>query len=215
MSSTDEKPGLFNLKNTNYNPQLFYVYSLTTFLIFLGNVLIIYYSLKNFVAIALLPIFLVILIYLVGVSYSEYKAKFDFIKTTTSGVEFHHSPKVMHMGWLPKKGVIRFNEIQTVNVIQIKSGFNLLEERMNQAKLQADGYVNSVMKRQLLLEITKKDGKIVRIGERLPSSGLIQVAILIESGAKLGNLFSSFAEKFPNATNMAKNFYSKIFKKGN
>lgn len=213
MSNNEEKSGLFNLKNSNYNPQLFYLFSVITFIFLVVIVTTIYFSMKNFVVIAILPLFFFLLVFIVGVAYSEYQARFDFIKTTTSGVEFHHSPKMLHMGWLPTKGIIKFSEIQAVNVLQIKSGFNLLEERMKQAQMQAEGYIDSIVKKQLILEINTKDGRTFRIGERLPSTGLIQVAIFIESGAKLGDLYSKFAEKFPNATNMAKNLYSKFFKK--
>ena len=206
---SEDKSGLFHLKNTNYNPNLFMLFSFISFVFLVAIIGVIYISLNTLSYIALVPIFLFLMIYFVGISYSEYNARYDFIKTTTSGVEYCHSPKFLHIGWLPKKGVLKYTDIQSINLIQIQSGLDLLEQRMKQTQLQPESFLN----KQLLLDIHTKDGKSIKIGERLSSAGLVQLAVFIESGAKLGDLFANFAEKFPNAANVAKNLYSKFFKK--
>ena len=208
MSSTEEKPNPFYLKNTKYNPNVYSTMFLIAFVSFVVLIVLSYYTMKYSQLFLLIPIPLITFIYFSGVSYSEYQAKFDYIKTTTSGVEYHHSPKISH-GWLPKSGLIRYSDIKSIRIIQIKTGLDLLEERMKQAQFQADGFI----KKPLLLEITLKNEKVIRIGERLSSSGLIQAAVFIESGAKLGDLFKSFSEKFPNVANAAKNLFSKFIKK--
>jgi hypothetical protein len=208
MSEPEEKFNPFHLKNSNYDTNNFYLFISITFLLLISFGISIYYSMTNNFYIIYTLITGLVIIYLGGVSYTEYQSRYDFIKTTSNGVEFHHSPKFMHLGWLPQKGLVKYGEIDSIRIIQIKTGLDLLEERMKQAQFQPEGFI----KKQLSLEITKKDGKILRIGERLPSSGLIQAAIFIESGAKLGNLFSSFANKFPNVANVAKNIFSKVFK---
>ena len=209
MSSTNEGLSPFNLKNINYKSDAFLLFSLVSFVLLVLLGVAGYYSLTNSNMFLVIPVAFITFIYFAGLAYSEYQARYDFLKTTTSGVEYHHSPKFMHFGWLPTSGLIKYSDIQSINIIQIKTGLDLLEERMKQAQFQVDGFI----KKQLLLEIHLKDGKTLRIGERLPSAGLIQAAIFIESGAKLGDLFSSFAEKFPNVANVAKNVFNKFFKK--
>lgn len=208
MSSPEENTSPFYLKNNNFNPNLYSTMFLIAFVSFVLTIVLGYYSLSNTKLLLLIPAPLFLFFYFLGVSYTEYQAKQDYIKTTTSGVEYYHSPKFTH-GWLPKKGFVKYSEIKSIRIIQIKTGLDLLEERMKQAQFQADGFI----KKQLLLEITLKNNKVLRIGERLSSKGLIQAAVLIESGAKLGDLFSSFAEKFPNVINVAKNLFSKFMKK--
>ncbi len=208
MSSPDEKNNPFYLKNNNFNPNLYSTMLLIAFVSFISTIVLVYYSIQNTNLLLLIPAPLLLFVYFSGVSYTEYQAKQDFIKTTTSGIEYHHSPKITH-GWLPKKGFVKYSDIKSIRIIQIKTGLDLLEERMKQAQFQADGFI----KKQLLLEITLKNDKVLRIGERLSSKGLIQAAVFIESGAKLGTLFSSFAEKFPNVTSVAKNIFSKFMKK--
>lgn len=208
MSSPDEKINPFYLKNTNFNPNTYSTTLLIAFVSLVATIVMVYYSYVHTNLLFFIPFPLIIFVYFSGVSYNEYQAKYDFIKASASGVEFHHSPKITH-GWLPKKGFIKYTEIKSIRIIQIKTGLDLLEERMKQAQFQADGF----MKKQLLLEITLKTDKVYRIGERLSSSGLVQAAVFIESGAKLGDLFSSFSEKFPNVANAAKNLFSKFVKK--
>ena len=209
MSSTEEKSGPFSLRNTAYNQNMFLSFFLVSIVIMVLMIITVAYSSTNPNTLMLLPVEFIVLIYFSGMTYSEYQARYDFLKITTAGIEYQHSPKFMHFGWLPQKGFIKYSEIQSIRIIQIKTGLDLLEERMKQAQFQVDGFI----KKQLLLEIELKTGRIMRIGERLPSAGLIQAAVLIESGAKLGDLFASFAEKFPNVANMAKNVFNKLFKK--
>ena len=208
MSSTEEKNSPFYLKNSNFNPNIYSSLLVIAFVALITTIVFAYYSLHNSRLLLILPLPLLLFVLFSIVSFTEYKAKYDFIRTTTFGVEYHHSPKLTH-GFLPSSEFIKYTEIKTIRIIQIKTGLDLLEERMKQAQFQADGFI----KKQLLLEITLKNEKVIRIGERLPSSGLIQAAVFIESGAKLGDLYSSFAEKFPNLANAAKNFFSKFVKR--
>ena len=209
MSSQEEKTtNPFYLKNNDYNAGMFSTMLLIAFVCLVLFIVITYYSFKISTLTLLVPVPLILLIYFGGVSYCEHQAKYDFIKTTAAGVEYHHSPKITH-GWLPIQGIIRYGDIKSIRVVQIKTGLDLLEERMKQAQFQVDGFI----KKQLLLEITLKSDKIVRIGERLSPAGIIQAAVFIESGARLGNLFASFSEKFPNIANAAKSLFSKFIKK--
>ncbi len=206
MSSQEEKTNPFYLKNNNFNANMYSTMLLIVFVLLVTVIVFSYYSFRISSLILLIPVPLFLFVYFLGVSYSEYQAKYDFIKTTTSGVEYHHSPKITH-GWLPHKGFIKYTDIKSIRVVQIKTGLDLLEERMKQAQFQIDSFV----KKQLLLEVTLNNDKVIRIGERLPSTGIIQAAVVIESGAKLGNLFTSFSEKFPNLANAAKSVINLFF----
>lgn len=212
MSSQDEKTtnsvNPFYLKNNNYNAGMFSTMLLIAFVCSVLFVVLTYYSFKIANLTLLIPAPFILMIYFGGVSYTEYQARNDFIKTTATGVEYHHSPKITH-GFLPDQGIIRYGDIKSIRVVQIKTGLDLLEERMKQAQFQVDGFI----KKQLLLEITLKSDKVIRIGERLSPAGIVQAAVFIESGARLGDLFASFSAKFPNITNAAKSLFSRFVKK--
>ena len=203
----------FYLKNTNYDQ--------TKYLLFLGitfiNLLLVVVDIsflinqsdeKTIISLVLmLLIQLITLIFLTGVTWCEYKAKFDFIKTSRNNIEYHHSPKFLH-GWLPKKGIIKFIDIQSVRVVEIKSGLDLVEEKMKQAQFQFESFIE----KNLSLELSLKNGQTIRIGERLSSSGIVQIAMLVESGAQIGNLIQNIAEKYPNVYNAAKSAMQSISK---
>jgi hypothetical protein len=200
MSSTDTKTkgsSLFHLINENYSPSLFYFYLIAFILNFLSLITISLYSISNpdntgTLIFSSLPL-LVTAVFFGILSYNEYRGRFDFIKITPSSVKFQHSPKFFYTGWLSKKKEIKFSNIESIRVIQIKTGLDILDEKIKQSQLNPEALIN----KRLLIEINLKTGQSFRIGERLSPAGIIQVAILIETRAQLGNLYTKFKEKYP------------------
>ncbi|MHA2362794.1 MAG: hypothetical protein ACXAC7_02470 [Candidatus Hodarchaeales archaeon] len=224
MASESSKNPL-HIKNKNSNQKTFFLFIVLTILSLLGVVVSIFYLLEDvdqnryFIGFLIFGLFLTI--YSAGVSYTEYRAKEDFLKITRTGIEYHHSPKIFH-GWLPKSGKLNFKKITGVNVLQIVSGLDILEQKVSSSQKESEFDLNEFINKPLLLEIKLKNGGYLRIGERLSPREIIQVAVLIESGAKLGQALSQamekFSEKYPNLTNTISNVMdslSGLFRKKN
>lgn len=220
MNETEKQQnqsGSFHLKNLNYNPQIFYIFTVSSIISFAVSLILIIkmsesqesFSKYNFI----LPVLVIMGLIFATSSLTEYKGKSDYIKITKDILFFQHSPN--YLGFT-KSGKMKFSEIDSIRVVQIKSGLDLLDERIKQAQFKPEGYLNSNLYKKLLLEIQKKDGTIIRIGERLPSSGIIQAAVLIEGRAKLEDIYTKFQEKFPLLARFAKEAIgniTKIFRK--
>lgn len=198
--STDQNQSQspFHLKNTNYDPTNFFVFLaavLVSVIVLVGSVSLLANNLDRYLYYSWVPVVaLVLAVYFLGWAYTEYNARYDYLKISRGGVEYHSSPKFMLFGWLPQKGYIPFGDIKVARVIQVQTGLDMLEQKQKQARFD----VNAFVQKQLLLELELVGGKVLRIGERLPSQGILQCAVLVEGGAMLGQGFRKIAEKFPN-----------------
>lgn len=81
---------------------------------------IIYFTINNFVSVFNLILATFIEIYLIGRIYGEMNVQKDYVEVTQEGINFRETPG-FGMGWLPRNGMITFDAVGHVDLIEIQS----------------------------------------------------------------------------------------------
>lgn len=202
MEKTLTPKGMF-IENTTYEPKLAVLFlgiTIVCILGFLYGIFLVYSGslgrgIPFYMDLVFLVLLVIIIIYFLGTTYTEISAKNDFIRISTVGVEYQSSPRFFH-GWLTTRGKISFKEIKKVQILQFATMLDLTNQYETRGDMQFD--MQQFLNKSIALGIVLTNNKMKMIGERLDPKKLFQAAVLIESGAMIGQTLARIAEKYPS-----------------
>ena len=97
--------------------------------IFLASTLTSFMKTTGLIQVINLVISTIFVIYLLGRIYGELNVKKDYINISKHGIEFRETPG-LSQGWLPVTKSIAFDQVKSIDIIQIKNVFNSNSENM-------------------------------------------------------------------------------------
>lgn len=108
-------------------------------------------------------------IYFSGRFYGEIHSQKDFIDISTQGLRFRETPG-LSVGWLPINDSIKFEEIKTTDIVQIKNIFHPNSENLAI-------YLIPVVGKPIILGTKLSEKQITKIGFALKGSVVISNAL--------------------------------------
>lgn len=105
--------------------------------------------------------------YLCGRIYGELNAHKDFINISKQGIDFRETPGLAQ-GWLPVGKSLKFDQVKSVDIVQIKNVFNPDSENM-------------------AIYLMPTEGKAVVMGSKLDKDQIMKVGLALKGSVAISN----------------------------